>query len=424
MDELHLETLAVHGGETADPATAALVTPIYQTVAYAFADPGHAARLFNLEEPGNIYSRIMNPTVGVLENRIAALEGGRGALAFASGQAAITATVLNLCRSGDAIIASSHLYGGTFTLLGSTLADLGITVHFLDDDGSGERLEAAPFGPRTKAVYVETIGNPKLDIPDLERWAAVAHAHGVPLIVDNTFASPYLCRPFEAGADLVIHSLTKWLGGHGHSLGGIVVDSGRFDFTAGGYPQFTTPDPTYHGLVWGDRGPDGFLLRMRAKILRDTGAAISPLNAWLILQGVETLAVRMDRECANAAELARRLAAHPAVAWVNYPGLPDHPSHERARRYLRSGRFGSMLVFGLNGGYEAGRRVIERVRLFSHVANVGDVRSLIIHPASTTHGQLDPAEQAAAGVAPEAVRVSVGLEHVDDLWADLEQALT
>lgn len=416
----HFDTVAIHGGQAPDPATGARSVPIYQTTAYVFQNTTHAAELFSLDEAGNIYTRIMNPTTDVMEKRVALLEGGVAGVAFASGQAASTAVVFNLCRPGDEVVASAHLYGGTFTLLSTTLKDFGITVRF------AETLEEARslFNDHTRLAMVETLGNPRLDVADLKAWADLAHQHGVPLAVDNTFATPYLCRPIEHGVDIVIHSATKWLGGHGAAMGGIVVDGGRFNYNQPRFPQLSEPDPSYHGLVFArEMGGLAFATRLRVKLLRDMGAAISPMNAWIILQGIETLSIRMERHCENAAELARRLADHPRVAWVNYPGLTDHPQHALAGRYLAHGLFGSMLNFGIEGGLTAGSRFINALGLWSHVANVGDVRSLVIHPASTTHQQLSAEEQRQAGADPDLIRLSAGLEHVDDLWADLEQAL-
>lgn len=419
-EPLHFETLAIHGGHQPDPATGALAQPIYQTTSYVFRDTEHAANLFGLTETGNIYTRIMNPTADVLEQRLAALEGGVGALTFASGQAAITATILTLCRSGDEFIASTALYGGTHTLFTSTLTELGIKPILVN---SVEELEKA-FSEKTRLVYCETVGNPKLTVPDLRRWADLAHQHGVPMAIDNTFATPYLCRPMEYGVDIVIHSLTKWIGGHGNSLGGVVVDAGRFDYHSPKFPQFTEPDASYHGLVFADLDAAAFLTRIRVKHLRDTGACISPLNAFLILQGTETLALRIERESQTAMELAKRLQRHPGVQYVQYPGLAEHPSHNLAQQYFHRPFFGAVLNFGIRGGNPAGRKLIDNITLWSHVANVGDVRSLIIHPASTTHSQLNEAEQLAAGVNPDLIRLSVGLEHVDDLWNALESALS
>lgn len=418
----HLETTAIRGGYAVDPTTRAVSVPIYQTVGYAFQGTEHAARLFNLDEPGNIYTRIMNPTTDVLEQRVAAMEGGMAAVAFASGMAAITAAVLNVCRAGDELIASTSLYGGTWTLFTSTLQDFGVRVRFVSDRDLAKRETLVT--DRTRAVYVETIGNPRLDVTDLEDWANFAHRHGVPLIVDNTFATPYLTRPIEHGADVVVHSLTKWMGGHGNSIGGIVVDAGRFNYDSPRYPQFSEPDPSYHGKVLGrDFGSIGYAVRLRVKLLRDTGSALSPQNAYLILLGIETLPVRMRQACENALTLAKRIQGHPNVAWVNYPGLPENPAHLNAKRYLLSGYFGTMLNFGVKGGASQALKVIDGLRLWIVVANVGDARSMAIHPASTTHQQLSEHEQELAGAGGELIRLSVGLEHVDDLWADLQQAL-
>ncbi len=416
----HFATVAVHGGTAPDPATGARAVPIYQTTAFTFQNTQHAAELFSLDEAGNIYTRIMNPTTDVLEKRIALLEGGVAGVAFASGQAATSAVIFNLARAGDEVVASSHLYGGTHTLLTSTLADLGIRVRLAESLAEAR----AALTDRTRLVLVETLGNPKLDVADLQAWADLAHGHGVPLAVDNTFATPYLCRPIEFGADIVIHSATKWLGGHGTAMGGIVVDAGRFDYNRPTFPQFSEPDSSYHGLVYArEMGGLAFATRLRVKLLRDLGGSLSPFNAFLILQGVETLGLRMDRQCASALQLAERLARHPAVAWVNYPGLESHSDHEAAGRYLKAGQFGAMLNFGIRGGAEAGRQFIDSLGLWSHVANVGDVRSLVIHPASTTHQQLTAEEQRRAGADPDLVRLSVGLEDPEDLFADLDQAL-
>lgn len=415
-------TLAIHAGQKPDPVTGARAVPIYQTTSYVFRNADHAARLFALQEPGNIYTRIMNPTTAVLEERVAALEGGVGALAVASGQAAETIALLNLAQAGDEIVASSSLYGGTYNLLAATLPRFGVTTRFVD--GSDPANFARAITPRTKALYVETIGNPKLDVPDLSAIAEIAHGAGLPLIVDNTFATPYLCRPFEHGADIVIHSATKWLGGHGTSIGGIIVDSGRFDWKASGrFPALVDPDPTYHGLSYTETfGPAAYIVKARTQLLRDIGPALSPFNSFLILQGIETLPLRMARACENAQAVANFLVNHPQVLWVSYPGLPDHPSHALARRYLQGG-YGAVVCFGIRGGLEAGRKFINSLRLFSLLANVGDARSLVIHPASTTHQQLSEAEQRASGVSPELIRLSIGLEDVEDLLEDLDQAL-
>ena len=426
------DTLALHGGQVADPTTGARAVPIYQTTSYVFRDTEHAQALFALQEVGNIYTRIMNPTTDVLERRIAALEGGVAAVATASGQAAQTLALLNLAQAGDNLVSSSSLYGGTVALFRSTLPRLGITTRFVD--GGDPEAFAAAIDERTRAVYVETIGNPRLDVPDLRRIADVAHTHGLPLVVDNTFATPIHARPLEHGADVVLHSATKWIGGHGTSIGGLVVDGGSFDWRrAERFRAFyAEPEPAYHGLVFGDAfgavdlgaGPvnAAFALRLRVMLLRDVGAALSPFNAFLFLQGLETLHLRMARHSANALAVARFLEAHPAVTWVRYPGLASHPAHATAARYLEGG-FGGVLTFGVLGGEAAARQVVSRVRLFSHLANVGDAKSLVIHPWSTTHEQLGEDERRAAGVQPDLVRLSVGIEDVDDLLRDLDQAL-
>ena len=425
----HFETLQVHAGQEPAPGTNACAVPIYQTTSYTFDSAEHAARLFALEEPGNIYTRIMNPTTGVFERRVAALEAGTGALATASGQAAQFLALTTLCQPGDRVLASSCLYGGTYNQLKVALPRLGIDVTFVDGD------DAAAFAPHvdgeTRAIYVETIGNPAFAVPDFEGLARLAHDNGIPLVVDNTFGCcGFLCRPIEHGADIVVQSATKWIGGHGTSIGGVIVDSGRFDWTNGRFPAFTEPSPGYHGLVFAEAfGPGSshggavFLMRARLEGLRDLGPCLSPFNAFLLLQGLETLSLRVERHCTNALELARRLAAHPAVAWVGYPGLEDHPSHRRARRYLRNG-FGAVLTFAVRGGAEAAIRFIDSVRLASHVANIGDARTLVIHPASTTHQQLSATELHAAGVREDQIRVSVGLEHIEDIFADFDQALS
>lgn len=415
------ETLAVRGGYAGDQTTNAISVPIYQTVGFQFQGTGHAARLFNLEQPGNIYTRIMNPTTDVLEQRVALLEGGIAALAFSSGMAAITGAILNLARAGDEIVASTSLYGGTWTLFTSTLQDFGISVRLLAEEDFAQA--DALFNERTKGVFVESIGNPRLDITDIQAWADLAHRHGVPLIVDNTFATPYLERPIDHGADIVVHSLTKWIGGHGNALGGIVVDSGRFNYDSARFPYYTKPDPSYHGLVFSTLGEAAYITRLRVKILRDTGAAISPTNAYYVLQGLETLPIRMRQESDTALYLAKRLKEHPAVSWVSYPGLSDHSHHDAARRYLREGLYGTMLNFGVKGGQDAALQVMDRLALWLIVANVGDVRSMAIHPTSTTHQQLGAEEQELAGASGDLIRLSVGLEHPDDLYEDLAQAL-
>ena len=416
------ETLALHAGQTPDPTTKARAVPIYATTSYVFDDAAHAGRLFALEEFGNIYTRIMNPTTGVFEERLAALEGGVGAVGLASGQAAETLAILNLARAGDDIVASSSLYGGTYNLFAHTLPKLGITTRFVD--GSRPEAFGEAIGPRTKAVFLETIGNPRLDVHDIRAISDVAHAQGVPVIVDNTFA-PLLCRPFEHGADIVIHSATKWIGGHGTAIGGVVVDSGQFDWE--GSPRFAAdlvePDPSYHGVSYTKAfGKLAYILKLRVQLLRDLGPALSPFNSFLFLQGLETLPLRIARHSENALTIARWLEDRPEVAWVSYPGLASHPSHEVATRTLTGG-YGGIVTFGLAGGLEAGRRLIDSVRVFSLLANVGDAKSLVIHPASTTHQQLGHEDQLLTGVTPDLVRLSVGLEHVDDLIADLGQAL-
>jgi O-acetylhomoserine (thiol)-lyase len=416
------ETIALHAGQKPDPATNARAVPIYATTSYVFDDAAHAARLFALEEFGNIYTRIMNPTTGVFEERVAALEGGVGALGVASGQAAETLALLSLARAGDNIVASSSLYGGTYNLLRWTLPKYGIETRFVD--GTRPETFAPAIDGRTKAVYLETIGNPRLDVHDLASIADIAHARGVPLVVDNTFA-PLLCRPIEHGADVVVHSATKWIGGHGTAIGGVIVDGGTFDWAASERfrADFVDPDPSYHGVSYtGAFGPAAFIIKTRVQGLRDLGPALSPFNAFLFLQGLETLPLRIQRHSENALVVARWLEARADVAWVSYPGLESHPGHRNALRYLRGG-FGGMITFGLRGGVEAGRKLIDSVELFSLVANVGDAKSLIIHPASTTHQQLTPHEQASTGVTDDLVRLSIGLEHVDDLIADLDRAI-
>jgi O-acetylhomoserine (thiol)-lyase len=419
----HLATLAVHGGQSPDPATKARAVPIYQTTSYLFDDADHAARLFALQEFGNIYTRIMNPTVDVLEKRLAALEGGLAALALASGQAAETLAVLTLAKAGDEIVSATSLYGGTYNLFHHTLPRLGITVKFVDP-ADFDGLKKA-ITPRTKALYAEIVGNPKMDVVDVEKFAEIGHAAGVPLLIDNTIASPALCRPFEWGADLVVHSLTKFIGGHGTSIGGVLIDSGKFDWVKSGrFPEFTDPDPTYHGVSYtGAFGPLAFMIKARVQGLRDTGACLSPFNAFLILQGAETLHLRMARHSENALAVANYLLKHPRVEYVNYPGLESSPYHALCRKYLPDGA-AALMTFGIKGGYAAGKRFINSVKLFSLLANIGDAKSLVIHPASTTHQQLTDAEQRETGVTPELVRLSVGIEDIRDILADLEQALT
>lgn len=420
--KLSLETLAVHGGQVIDPTTNSRAVPIYQTTSYGFRDTDHAANLFSLQEFGNIYTRIMNPTTDVFEKRVAELEGAPAALAVASGQAAITYSILNIAGAGDEIVSASSLYGGTYNLFSATFAKLGITVKFVDPSNP-ENFRGA-ITDKTKAVFAETIGNPKGDIIDLEAVAAIAHENGVPFIVDNTFPSPYLCRPIEHGADIVVHSATKFIGGHGTSIGGVIVDGGKFNWKESGrFPGLTEADPTYHGVVYTDAvGPIAYIIKARVQLLRDMGAALSPFNSFLLLQGLETLHLRMERHSSNALAVAEYLEKHEAVEWVNYPGLKSHPSYDLAQKYLPKGS-GAIMTFGIKGGVEAGKKVINAVKLFSHLANVGDSKSLIIHPASTTHQQLAADEQLAAGVAPGMIRLSIGTEGIGDIIADLEQAI-
>ena len=422
LPNLHAETKALHAGQVPDPTTNSRAVPIYATTSYVFDDAAHAARLFGLQEFGNIYTRIMNPTTGVFEERVAALEGGVGALGLASGQAAETLTILNVASAGDNIVSSASLYGGTYNLFHYTLPKLGITVKFVDC--SKPEQFAAAIDERTKAVYLETIGNPRLDVADIRAISDLAHAGGVPVIVDNTCA-PLLARPFDQGADIIVHSATKWIGGHGTVIGGVVVDSGRFDWAAS--PRFRTdfvdPDPSYHGVSYTEAfGPLAFIIKLRVQGLRDLGPALSPFNAWQLIQGLETLPVRIERHSQNALAVAQWLQDRPEIEWVGYPGLASHPSHEVATRVL-SGGFGGLVTFGIKGGADAGRRLIDSVKLFSLLANVGDAKSLIIHPASTTHQQLTTEEQADTGVTPDLIRLSVGIEHIDDILADLDQAL-
>ncbi len=419
-------TLAVHAGQVPDPTTGSRAVPIYQTTSYVFQDADHAGRLFALKEFGNIYTRIMNPTTDVLEKRVAALEGGAAALAVASGQAAETLVATTLASAGEEIISTTSLYGGTYNLFHYTLPKLGITVKFVDaDDFDGLR---KLINAKTRAIYTETLGNPKLDVVDIEKLAAIAHEHKLPLVIDNTSASPALVRPIEWGADIVVNSATKFLGGHGTSIGGVIVDAGKFDWAASGrFKDFTTPDPSYHGLVYTEAfGPLAFILKARVQGLRDTGAALSPYNAFLILQGIETLHLRLERHSQNALAVAKHLEKHPGVAWVNYPGLESSAYYKRAQKYLPNGK-GALVTFGVKassgGGYEAGKTLLNSLKLFSLLANIGDVKSLAIHPASTTHAQLSVEEQATTGVTPELVRLSVGIEDIRDILADLDQAI-
>jgi len=416
------ETLSLHAGqETADSATNARAVPIYQTTSYVFDSPEHAADLFGLRQFGNIYTRIMNPTQDAFERRIAALEGGVGALATASGQSAETLAILNIAGAGDEIISSASLYGGTYNLFHYTLPKLGITVRFVDSRDP-ENFRPA-INERTKAIFAETIGNPRLDTLDIQAVADIAHENGIPLILDNTLPTPYLVQPFKYGCDIVVHSATKFIGGHGTAIGGVIVDSGKFDWTNGRFPSFTEPDPSYHGLRYVEAlGSLAYIIKARVQLLRDLGPAIAPLNSFLFLQGLETLPLRMERHSQNALRIAEFLEEHPSVDWVLYPGLKSHPQHEEAAKYHTHG-YGAILGFGIKGGLEAGKQLIRHVELFSHLANVGDAKSLIIHPASTTHSQLTPEEQFETGVTPDFVRLSVGLETVDDLIDDLDQAL-
>ncbi|MGZ3608740.1 MAG: homocysteine synthase [Ktedonobacteraceae bacterium] len=416
------ETLSLHAGqETADSATNARAVPIYQTSSYVFDSPEHAADLFGLRQFGNIYTRIMNPTQDAFERRVAALEGGVGALATASGQSAEALAILNIAEAGDEIISSASLYGGTYNLFHYTLPKLGITVRFVDSRDP-ENFRPA-INERTKAIFAETVGNPRLDTLDIQAVADIAHENGLPLILDNTLPTPYLVQPFKHGCDIIIHSATKFIGGHGTSIGGVIVDSGKFDWTSGRFPGFTEPDPSYHGLRYVEAlGNIAYIIKARVQLLRDLGPAVAPFNAFLFLQGLETLPLRMERHSQNALRIAEFLEGHPSVNWVSYPGLKSHPQHELAAKYHTHG-YGAILGFGIKGGLEAGKQLIRHVELFSHLANVGDAKSLIIHPASTTHSQLTPDEQFETGVTPDFVRLSIGLETVDDLIDDLDQAL-
>ncbi|NCC52297.1 MAG: O-acetylhomoserine aminocarboxypropyltransferase/cysteine synthase [Spartobacteria bacterium] len=423
----HPATLALHAGQEADPVTGARAVPIYQTSSYVFNNAEHAANLFALKEFGNIYTRLMNPTSDVVEKRIAALEGGVGALLTSSGMAAIFLSIHNIASAGDHIVASASLYGGTDTLFRYTLPRMGIEVTLLDAF-TPEQVTAA-IRDNTKAVYGETIGNPKGDVPDLAGIADAAHRAGLPLIIDNTFA-PIICRPIEHGADIVVHSCTKWIGGHGTSIGGVIVDSGHFDWSSGRFPAFTTPDESYHGLVYHDAlgnvpgmGNVAYIIKCRIDGMRNIGLCPSPFNAFLFLQGLETLPLRIRQHCANTLDLAQWLRQHDRVAWVTYTGLPDHPWHAAAQQYLNGG-FGAVLGFGVKGGYEAGMKFIDSVKLASHLANVGDAKTLVLHPASTSHQQMSPAAQAAAGISPEFIRVAVGIEDIEDIKQDFDQALS
>lgn len=427
MDEskLRFDTLAVHGGQVPDPATTSRAVPIYQTSSYVFHNAEHAANLFGLKELGFIYTRLMNPTQDVFEKRVALLEGGVAALATSSGQAAETLAILNVVQAGDEIVSSTSLYGGTYTLLKYTLPKLGINVHFVDPDDP-KNFENA-ITNRTRLVYAETLGNPKLNTLDIEAVAKIAHDADLPLMIDNTMPSPALVNPIHWGADIVIHSATKFIGGHGTSIGGIIVDSGKFNWANGKFPAFTQPDPSYHGLVYTELPEPlknmAYVLKARLQGMRDMGSCVSPFNAFLFLQGLETLPLRMERHSQNALAIAKYLQSHEKVSWVNYPGLPNHPQYDVAKKYHSKGLFGAMLGFGIKGGLEAGRKFIDCLNVFSLLANIGDAKSLVIHPASTTHQQLSAEEQIASGVTPDFVRMSVGIEDVNDLIEDLDQAL-
>ncbi len=422
-DELKIESLAIHGGQEPDPATGARAVPIYQTTSYQFRDTDHAASLFSLSEFGNIYTRLMNPTNDVLEKRIAALDGGVGALAVASGQSAITLSLLNIARAGDEIVSADNLYGGTYNLFHYTFPRLGIKVNFAKSNDLDAVRKA--ITAKTKAVYAESIGNPKLDVADIEGISKIAHNNGIPLVIDNT-VSPYLLRPFDYGVDIIIYSATKFIGGHGTSIGGIIVDSGKFDWTNGKFPLITDPDPSYHGLQFVEAlkpmGNIAYIIKARVNLIRDLGPALSPFNAFLFLQGLETLHLRMPRHSENALAVAKYLESHKAVGWVNYPGLDSSPEKTRVKKYLPRGA-GAILGFGIKGGLEAGKRFINSLQLLSHLANVGDAKSLAIHPASTTHQQLSPDEQRSTGVTPDFIRLSIGIEHIDDIINDIDRAL-
>jgi O-acetylhomoserine (thiol)-lyase len=426
MSKINLGTLSVHAGQVPDPTTGSRAVPIYQTSSYVFKDTEHAANLFALRQFGNIYTRLMNPTTDVFEQRVAAIEGGTGALAAASGMGAITLALLNITQLGDEIVAADNLYGGTYQLFHYTFPKLGRTVHFVNSRDPEAFRKA--ITPRTRAIYAETIGNPKLDVPDFTAITKIAHEAGIPVIVDNTVGVG-LVRPFDFGVDVVVSSATKYIGGHGTTLGGVIVDSGKFKWNNGKFPEFTEPDPSYHGLVFwdvfGNFAPVGniaFIIKARVQVLRDLGATISPQSSFLLLQGLETLPLRQQKHSENALAVAQYLKQHPLVSWVNYPGLPDSPNHANAAKYLKKG-FGGLVGFGIKGGLEAGKKFINSVKLFSHLANIGDAKSLVIHPASTTHQQLTPQEQEATGVTADFIRLSIGIEDIEDITADLDQAL-
>ncbi len=424
---MKLETLCLHGGYTPDPTTHSCATPVYRTASYVFDNTEHAANLFALRELGNIYTRLMNPTTDVLEKRVCLLEGApeMGGLGHASGTAAVFNSIINLAEAGDNIVSARNLYGGTYTQFNDILPKLGIEVRLIDSTDPGNFAKA--IDGKTRALFCETVSNPALEVCDLDAVADIAKAHGIPLIVDATFSTPYLTRPLDHGASIVVHSLTKWFGGHGAGIGGIVVDSGRFDWKAGKHPLFDEADHSYHGLRWGHDLPEplaplAYILRMRTVPLRNLGACISPDNSWFLMQGIETLALRMERHCQNALAVAKHLKDHPKVEWVRFPGLEDDPEYEKNRKYLK-GKGGSMVVFGIKGGAAAGAKFIDSLKMFSHLANVGDAKSLAIHPATTTHSQLNEEQQRAGGISPELVRLSIGIEHLDDILEDLDQAL-
>ncbi|WP_337176911.1 O-acetylhomoserine aminocarboxypropyltransferase/cysteine synthase family protein [Paludisphaera sp.] len=424
---MKLETICIHGGAGPDPSTQARGVPLHRTTSYVFKDTEHAQNLFALKELGNIYTRLMNPTTDVLEKRVALLEGAPepGGLAVASGMSAIFQSIINLAQAGDNIVSARNLYGGTFTQFNDSLPPLGIQTKFVDSTDPDNYARA--IDDKTRALFCESVSNPALEVTDLEAVAKVAHDHGLPLVVDSTFSTPFLCRPFDHGADVVVHALTKWMGGHGTAIGGIVIDSGRFNWAAGKHPLYTTPDTSYHGIRWGIDLPEplaplAYILRMRTVPLRNLGGCISPDNSWMFLQGIETLPLRMERHCQNALAVAKHLSAHDRVDWVRYPGLEGDPMHDLNKKYLK-GKGGAMVVFGIRGGAAAGSKFIESLKLFSHLANVGDAKSLAIHPATTTHAQLTEEQQRAGGITPDLVRLSVGIEHVDDILADIDQAL-
>ena len=422
--KLKIESLALHGGQEADPTTGSRAVPIYQTTSYQFKNTEHAANLFGLKEFGNIYTRLMNPTTDVFEKRIALLEGGVGALAVSSGQSAITIALLNISQAGDEIVSADNLYGGTYNLFHYTFPRLGIKVNFVKSNDL-EAIQKA-ITPKTKAIYAESIGNPKLDVADLEGISRVAHKNGIPFVLDNT-VSPYLLRPFDHGVDIIVYSATKFIGGHGTSLGGVIVDSGKFDWTKGKFPLVAAPEPSYHGINFVEAlkplGNIAYIIKARVTLLRDLGSALSPFNSFLFLQGLETLHLRLPRHAENALAVAKHLEKHPKVAWVNYPGLPSSPEKDRVKKYLPKGA-GAILGFGIKGGLEAGKKFIDSLELISHLANVGDAKTLAIHPATTTHQQLSEAEQLATGVTQDFIRLSIGLEHIDDIIADIDQALS